>query len=460
MKHINKTILLSFTVLALLVLGFGCKGLSATEQASVKPVTINYWTVYNDVDTLNKFAGEFKQKFPYVTINIRQVREDQFASLFTNALADDVAPDIISVSNRELRKYQDRLNPMPASASLSTITVTGKYFKETIIGSEVITLPTALGLKTSFVDTVYNDVVLAGKIYALPLAVDNMAIYYNKDLLDKAGIPEPPKTWDEFMEDVKKTTIFDKDGNIIQSGVAMGTGNNISRAYDILSLLMMQSGVVMARGQAVTFANGVEEVGLRHPALAALRFYTDFAKKDKEVYSWNEKIKNTDLQNFVSGKSAFYLGFAYDYERLKKSGPQLNLEIIPMLQLSETKPVNVANYWLEAVTKKSKHKNEAWGFLGFITTPEKIKVYTKSAKSPTPIRAQINEQKQDPVLSPFASQILQSENWYRGKDGAGVERAFKTLITNYLKPYAAEEEAVVRDANLLIYTSQLVQQTM
>ncbi|KKQ27548.1 MAG: hypothetical protein US42_C0008G0059 [Candidatus Magasanikbacteria bacterium GW2011_GWC2_37_14] len=455
----RKLITLSLSVLVLLVLGFGCKGLSATEQAAIKPVSLDYWTVYNDVDTLNKFATEFKQKYPYVTINIRQVREDQFASLLTNALADDVAPDIISISNRELRKYQDRLIEMPKSASLSTITVTGKYFKNTVIGSETITLPTALGIKTSFVDTVYNDVVLAGKIFALPLAVDNMAIYYNKDLLDKAGIPEPPKTWDEFMEDVKKITIFNKDGSIIQSGVALGTGNNITRAFDILSLLMMQSGVVMARGQAVTFADGVEQAGVRHPALAALRFYTDFARSDKEVYTWNEKMKG-DLQNFISGKSAFYLGFAYDYKRIKNSAPQLNLEIIPMLQLSENKPANVANYWLEGVTKKSRHKNEAWGFLGFITTPEKIKEYTKAARYPTPLRAQINEQKKDPVLSPFVAQTLQAENWYRGKDGAGVEKAFKSLITNYLKPYASEEEATARDINLLKYTSELVQQTM
>ena len=167
-----------------------------------------------------------------------------------------------------------------------------------------------------------------------------------------------------------------------------------------------------------------------------------------------------DLQNFISGKSAFYLGFAYDYKRIKNSAPQLNLEIIPMLQLSENKPANVANYWLEGVTKKSRHKNEAWGFLGFITTPEKIKEYTKAARYPTPLRAQINEQKKDPVLSPFVAQTLQAENWYRGKDGAGVEKAFKSLITNYLKPYASEEEATARDINLLKYTSELVQQTM
>lgn len=455
----KKIIYLSLVILFITTMGFGCKGLSGTEQQAVKPTVLNYWTVYNDTAQLQKFATAFQQQYPQITVNIRKVRDDQFNDLFVNALADDVPPDIVSINTRDLRNYQDRLSEMPKSVEMSHSYVTGKYFKETVIEKNTVALPSAVAIKSNFVDVVSNDAVIGGKIYGLPLAVDTMAIYYNRDLLDQSGIAEPPANWDEFMAAVKATTKFDKDGNIIQSGVALGTGNNISRAFDILSLLMLQSGVKISKGYYVSFAEGLEQAQLKHPIFLALRFYTDFARDDREVYSWNEKMRDS-LENFTRGKSAFYFGFAYDYSAIKSRAPQLNLEIIPMLQLNPDKPVNVANYWIESVTKKSKKKNEAWAFINFMASPENIKTYTKATRRPSPLRSQVKEQKTDPILSPFAGQILQAENWYHGKNVKSAEKAFSYLITNYLKPYGPEEVPFQRDANLITHTAQLVQQTM
>lgn len=455
----KKHFILFGLVLLLPIVGFGCKGLSTTEQKAVKSVTVNYWTVYNDTAQIQKFATAFKQQYPHITVRVRKVRADQFDNLFVNALADDVPPDIISVNVRDLRNYQDRLSEMPNSVQLSTSYVTGKYFKETVVENHTINLPTVLAIRNNFIDTVLADAVISQKIYGLPLAVDTMAIYYNKDLLDQVGIPEPPKNWDEFMDAVKKTTRFDQSGNIIQSGVALGTGNNIPHAFDILSLFMMQSGVNMSRGYVVDFANGLDQLKNNHPTLSALRFYTDFAKDTKDVYSWNEKMEDA-LTSFTRGKSVFYFGYAYDYATIRSRAPQVNLEIIPMLQLNEQKPVNIADYWLESVVKKSKKKNEAWAFINFMATPENIKTYTKATRRPSPLRSQINEQKTDPVLSPFAGQILQAQNWYRGKNSTAAERAFSSLITNYLKPYNPNENQFARDSQLIYYTAQLVQQTM
>ena len=49
-----------FAIMFLLTTGFGCKGLSSQQQQAVRPVALEYWTVYNDVDMLKKFAAEYK----------------------------------------------------------------------------------------------------------------------------------------------------------------------------------------------------------------------------------------------------------------------------------------------------------------------------------------------------------------------------------------------------------------
>ena len=442
-----------------MVSGFGCKGLSTEEKAKVKGAKLNYWTVFNDTAQLKKYAEEYSQRKPQVSVNIRSVRPEEFEKLFVNALADDVSPDIISVHIRDLNKYRARLDAMPGSVTVPIVYTKGEYIKETIVEPETRQLPGASVIKSAFVGTVYDDVVVSGQVYGLPLALDTLALYYNKDLLDKAGIPEPPETWEEFMGAVKETTVFKSNGDILQSGVALGTINNIENGFDILSLFMMQSGVQIASGNYVSFSSGIDKSKGNHPTLSALRFYTDFAQPTKDVYTWDENREDA-LNQFVRGGSAFFIGFAYDYPRIKSRAPQMNMAIIKLPQLNPQSPVNVASYWVESVPKKAKNKNEAWDFIGFITSKEKIAEYTKATRSPSPLRSQIKEQEEDELLAPFASQILNATNWYHGRNFEVAKSAFESLVHSYLQPYPEGEDKTERDINLIIRAAQTVQQSM
>lgn len=43
-----------------------------------------------------------------------------------------------------------------------------------------------------------------GKTYGIPMDSGPMALFYNKEVFDKAGVTEAPKTWDEYYEAAKK----------------------------------------------------------------------------------------------------------------------------------------------------------------------------------------------------------------------------------------------------------------
>ena len=121
----------AFSLIAsfLLTSGLGCSGVSTVQQASVQPVSVEYWTVFNDVEELRKLATAYSQTRPYVKINIRQVRYEEFDKLFVNALADDVAPDVVSMHTRWLHKYTSRLAPMPAKVQMANVSVQGQLKK-------------------------------------------------------------------------------------------------------------------------------------------------------------------------------------------------------------------------------------------------------------------------------------------------------------------------------------------
>src|SRR5690606_11999145 len=125
----------------LITTGLGCKGLSQEEQASIQPITLTYWTVFNNVEQLRQFATAYKQIRPYVTVDIRQVRYEEFDTLFTNALADDIGPDIVSTHVHWLRAYEPRLDPMPPSVQVSDVTVKGGQFSE-----EIVVTPTTIAM--------------------------------------------------------------------------------------------------------------------------------------------------------------------------------------------------------------------------------------------------------------------------------------------------------------------------
>lgn len=457
MPRIYTTLLV--VAVALLTVGLGCKGPNAAEQAAIRPVTINYWTVFDDVSSLRAMAQEYQQLRPYVRINIRSVRYEEFDDLFVNALADDVAPDIVSMHNRWLRKYQPRLASMPGSVRVANVQVKGKYAPETVVTFQTNSLPSRNFVRSNYVETINEDMYIGNNAYGLPLAIDTIALYYNKELLDRAGIAVAPQTWEELMEAIQATTRFGSDGRLVQTGIALGTAENIPNAPDIFSLLLMQKGVDVMKDGRITFANNLRELGTSHPVLETLRFYTDFAREDKEVYTWNNTFGDA-LDEFVTGRSAFYLGFSFDESRIRSRAPQMNLAVIPVPQLNPARPVNVASYWFQSVVQKSENQDVAWDFIRYIASPENIQRYVEKTGQPSPLRAQLQEQAKDPILGPFANAALTAKNWYHGSEVEVANQAMRDLIEGYRAPVPERISELQRNSQLVTNAARRIQQSL
>ena len=93
-----------------------------------------------------------------------------------------------------MRFYLPKLAAMPPGVSDTTVRVEKTTLgTQTIVNTVPQTLPTALQVDKEYVQAVKNDVIVDGKIYGLPLSLENMALFYNKDLLDKARLPNRQK---------------------------------------------------------------------------------------------------------------------------------------------------------------------------------------------------------------------------------------------------------------------------
>ncbi len=429
---------------ALVVSGAGCFSASVTAPpASSKPITLTYWRVLDDGDAFDEIISAYRALHPNVTINYRKLRLDEYENALVNALAEDRGPDILSVHNDWMRAYQPKLLPAPASVKLAFREVQGIQ-KNQVWVEKTLPMITPAQVKDQFVDQVGHDVVIKGpasdpkkgivdQLWGLPMALDTMVLYYNKDVLNAAGIPTPATTWAEFQDHVKRLTKYDSQGKLVKPAAGIGTSQNVERSFDLLSLLMMQNGAQMADGNGLPTFNRTPADMTRDtpPGDEALIFYTDFANPSKEVFTWDDTQPNS-YDAFVSGKTAYFFGYAYHLPMIRAQAPKLNFGIANIPQIDPANKVNFANYWVEAVSKKTKYPDVAWDFLQFAAKADQAKTYLAKTGRPTALRSLVNTQLSDPDLGVFASQVLTAKSWYQGANIKATESAFDEMIDTTL----------------------------
>ena len=455
----KKIIISSLLAALLLTAGFGCKTTGKDTTEAMQPITLTYWRVFDGPEVFQEIIEKYRTTHPYINIQYRKLRYEEYEAELLNALAEDRGPDIISLHNTWIKKYQSKLAPLPETTTMVYPVVKGNLKKELVYELRTSPSLSLKALRDNFVDAVSRDVILEdNQIYGLPLAVDTLAMYYNRDLFNNAGVSQPSAYWNrDFLQDIKKLTKQDPRGEIIQAGVALGGADNINRFSDILAALMMQNGAVMLENNRVSFniIPPSNRDNAYNPGLEALRFYTDFANPTKESYTWNSELPNS-LEMFLSGNLAIMFSYSYDLPTIRAQAPKLNFSVAKFPQIEGSPPTNVnfANYWVEAVSKKSPHQNEAWNFLQFLTAADQAKLYLEKAKRPTALRSLVAWQRNDNEIGIFADQVLTAKSWYRGQNPQAAERAFGEMII------ASVANAGERLSEIINQTAAKVQQTI
>jgi len=440
-------------LLSLIVLtGFRCTLIPQGPQQQVKPIVLNWWRVADGPDTMSDIITNFNKQYTNIRINYQQFRPEEYEQALLQAWAEDRGPDIFSIPNTWIGKYKTFMLPMLPKITVAHQILTGTIKKDYKIVVDNKVGPTIHDLQNNFVGAVADDVYLDSQVWALPMSFDTLSLYYNRDLLNQAKIVNPPTTWDDFITDVKALTLIDPQGKIVQAGVAMGSAVNVNYAADILSALMLQNGTTMSFGQGATFNQPSPDDRSYFPGEAALKFYTDFTSPSKEVYTWNKDMPNS-FDAFIQGKTAFYFGYASDLLKIKNSAPTLNFDITTMPQITGSlKQTNIANYYVEAVSKKTKYPNEAWAFVLFATDPANVKSFLDRAKRPTANRALIKAQLADFDLAPFVNQILTAQSWYHGRNWPAAEQAMKNMIDDVV-----DGKRIIKES--IGYYIQIINQT-
>jgi ABC-type glycerol-3-phosphate transport system substrate-binding protein len=361
-------------------------------------VTITYWGLWEDQRVYQSVISDFQKQNPNITINFVKQDGKKYRERLDTRINNGTGPDVFRFHNTWISMLYSFLAPIP---------------------SDIIS---AKDFKSSFYPVAQNDLIRNGAIFGIPLEIDTLALYVNTDKFQAAGI-KPPVTWEEFINDARLMTVKDEKGKIITSGVAIGTYANVAHAPDIISLLFAQNGV-----------NPYDISANPQKAAETLDFYTAFAIGDGNVW---DSTQDSSTLAFAKGNVGMYFGYSWDYFNIKAINPDLKFKVIAVPQLPDQKK-NIASYWVEGVSTKSKHQKEAMQFLKFLTSKESVeKIFTETSKTrdygePYARMDLADSVKDNPNVYPF---ILQAESavsslFVDGTNDDGINSKLNTYLEN------------------------------
>ncbi len=342
----------------------------------------------------------YKQARPNVTVDYVQKDPAVYESQLLDALASGNGPDLYSISNRALGRELNRLYPAdPAQYAPGQ-------------------------LQAAFADAISQDFVSGGKVYALPLYLDTLALLYSRDAFNQAALVSPPASWTDFENFIPLLRKLDMNGQIITPGAGMGgSTESVTYAPDILSAIFLQNGISVANASGADFAS---EAGL-----TAFNFYLQFANPQSGTYAWNDG-QGLDSSLFASGRLAMMFGYRSDAAGIRARSPFFNFGVAPFPQIAGGKPMAFPSYQGFAIAKQSKNPSWAWDFAIYFTTyPDVIKTYLAASRRPPALRSLIGANVNDPELGVFARQALIARSWYE-KNPVSAENIFNSAIKNVL----------------------------
>ncbi|MGL6018275.1 MAG: extracellular solute-binding protein [Gibbsiella quercinecans] len=217
-----------------------------------------------------------------------------------------------------------------------------------------------------------NTVVYQGKTLGMPWILDTKYLYYNKAMLSKAGISQPPQTWQQVLDDAK----IIKEKGIVKYPLVWSWSQAEALVCDYTTLVSGFGGQFYQNGKlnftgpasmnAVKLMKGSLDSGLTNPAS-------------------REYLEEDVRKAFSNGDAAFALNWTYMYNMAndpQQSKVAGEVAIVPAPGDAPGKAGAVNGSMGLGIAKASQHPEQAWQYISYITSQP---VQNKYAKLSLPI---------------------------------------------------------------------------
>ncbi len=207
-----------------------------------------------------------------------------------------------------------------------------------------------------------------GKSYGMPWILDTKYLFYNKEILEKAGIKTPPKTWAELNEQAK----IIKDKGLLATPIAWSWSQAEAAICDYTTLVSAYGGEFLKDGKPAFTEGG---------GLDALKYMVDSYKSGVTNPNSKEFLEEDVRNVFQNGEAAFALNWTYMYN-MANAGTDSKVAgkvgVVPAPGVEGKSEVSAVNGSMGlGITSTSKHPDEAWKYIVHMTSQETQNAYAK-----------------------------------------------------------------------------------
>ncbi|HEY3316027.1 MAG TPA: extracellular solute-binding protein [Bacillota bacterium] len=315
-----------------------------------QPVTLQMITMkqaaYSDAH-ISEMVKKFNEANPNITVQVTFVPYE--------SLHDKIVTDLASGQGQYDVVLVDEIWPAEFAASNMVQDITARITPEMKAG----------------VNPALLDILRVGdKYYGIPWILDTKFLFYNKNMLAKAGYTAAPKTWDELVTMAKTL----KAKKICDFPIVWSWAQAEAIMCDYAQLVYSYGGDIIAPDGTAKFNQG--------GALDALKFMIKTLKDGVTNPNSLTYLEEDVRQVFSEGKAAFCLNWTYVYALANDPASSKVAGQVAIAPTPAGKPgtaVGVSGSMGLSLAKSTKHPEEAWKLIVFLTSEANQKLYASDS---------------------------------------------------------------------------------
>ncbi|MFD0678578.1 MULTISPECIES: ABC transporter substrate-binding protein [unclassified Paenibacillus] len=408
---------------------------SATSAKDTKAATaqkpeeiageISFWSWSPEDNVWQELIKAFNVKYPKIKVNYVRTPSADYDKKIQVAIQGGEAPDVMAFSNGPMIKnYIPVLEPLAPLAEKSLGKDWEKMFKAT---------PMESAKKNDY------------KVIPTGVAVTPF-LSYDVDLFKKVGA-EPPKTYDELKQVVKKFEDAKLPGIIPRLGFAGGKSTTVTDVFYTLVNQIAPGKLYDADAGKVKFT----DPSFIQATNAFKQFYTDHLFQDGNLTTKFDP----DLRDMYEQKrqlpmilvGAWIMNDVANKDGLKMGDRTFGLAPMPTIAGGKASVLINGDVPL-GISKDSKHKDAAWKFVEFMATGEYQTILSKALQflpvkeglsmDKSGLKTDIEKQSVDVILNALTKDV----GGIRFLDNATIEQALFTGLQKVAAGSATPEQAM------------------
>ncbi len=309
-------------LICLILISTGCR------QKQDDNLVFATWGSKTEVQILKELLSDFEKENPNIKVEFLHIPQNYFQKLHL-MFASNLAPDVIFINNLNIPVYE-------------------KY---------LLDLNDIVKNKEDYYPQVLDTMTYEDRLLAIPRDVSTLVVFYNKDLFNKNNLSYPNENWNmtEFLDTAKKLT---------NNGI-YGISFEENSLFYLPYMRAFGGGILSPTGEQIMNSENSQK---------GIQYYSDLRNKYNIAPRKYQSASETMAQMFINGRLAMHLSGRWLVPKYRED-IKFDWDIVNFPNINEKSSVTLDSSGY-AITKSSKHKEDAVKLVEFLSSDKAIQKFT------------------------------------------------------------------------------------